>query len=129
MMMVSNSGCISVARHHQISSIAIPALAEAYTNGQSNWSSVGIKIDEQLQYFVNNFIRSCFRTVDLVDTYDNGQVQFQGLLQNELWSEALAPSKASTTRITPFTIFRTRSTSPPKSACPGVSMMLILVSL
>ena len=39
----------------------------------------------------------------------------------------IGPSNASTTRITPFTIFRTRSTSPPKSAWPGVSMMLILV--
>ena len=38
-------------------------------------------------------------------------------------------SKASTTRTTPLTILRTRSTSPPKSACPGVSMILILVPL
>ena len=30
---------------------------------------------------------------------------------------------------TPLTIFRTRSTSPPKSACPGVSMMLIFTPL
>ena len=41
----------------------------------------------------------------------------------------IAPSNASTTRITPFTIFNTRSTSPPKSACPGVSMILIFVPL
>ena len=37
----------------------------------------------------------------------------------------MVPSKASTTKRTPSTIFITRSTSPPKSACPGVSRMLI----
>ena len=41
----------------------------------------------------------------------------------------MAPSKASTRRTTPLTILRTRSTSPPKSACPGVSMILIFVFL
>ena len=41
----------------------------------------------------------------------------------------ITPSKASTTKIAPLTILRTRSTSPPKSACPGVSIMLILVFL
>src|SRR6478609_9100076 len=35
------------------------------------------------------------------------------------------PSLASTSRSTPSTIVRPRSTSPPKSAWPGVSMMLI----
>ena len=47
----------------------------------------------------------------------------------EVAERVMAPSNASTTRTTPFTILRTRSTSPPKSACPGVSMRLILVSL
>ena len=41
----------------------------------------------------------------------------------------MGPSAASTSRMTPLTIFRMRSTSPPKSAWPGVSTMLILVSL
>ncbi len=40
----------------------------------------------------------------------------------------MGPSAASTSRMTPLTIFRMRSTSPPKSAWPGVSTMLILVS-
>ena len=38
------------------------------------------------------------------------------------------PSEASTRRMTPSTISRPRSTSPPKSACPGVSMMLRVIS-
>ena len=36
------------------------------------------------------------------------------------------PSEASTSSSTPSTIVSARSTSPPKSACPGVSTMLIL---
>ena len=39
----------------------------------------------------------------------------------------IGPSKASTTSSTPSTMRRMRSTSPPKSAWPGVSTMLILV--
>ena len=40
----------------------------------------------------------------------------------------IVPSKASTTKRTPSTIFMIRSTSPPKSACPGVSRILICLS-
>ncbi len=40
----------------------------------------------------------------------------------------MGPSAASTSRRKPSTMRRIRSTSPPKSACPGVSTMLILVS-
>ena len=39
------------------------------------------------------------------------------------------PSDASTSSITPSTIDSVRSTSPPKSAWPGVSTMLIRMSL
>ena len=41
----------------------------------------------------------------------------------------IGPSKASTNSSTPSAIFSTRSTSPPKSAWPGVSIILILISL
>ena len=41
----------------------------------------------------------------------------------------IVPSKASTIKRTPSTIFMIRSTSPPKSACPGVSRMLICLPL
>ena len=40
----------------------------------------------------------------------------------------IGPSAASTSSRAPSTMLKTRSTSPPKSACPGVSMILILVS-
>jgi hypothetical protein len=39
----------------------------------------------------------------------------------------IGPSNASTSRQTESTIFSTRSTSPPKSAWPGVSTMLMRV--
>ena len=39
----------------------------------------------------------------------------------------MGPSTASTSNRQPSAIFMTRSTSPPKSAWPGVSMMLILM--
>ena len=41
----------------------------------------------------------------------------------------MGPSKASTSSMQPSAMLSTRSTSPPKSECPGVSMMLILTSL
>ena len=40
----------------------------------------------------------------------------------------MQPSKASTSSSTPSTICRMRSTSPPKSAWPGVSTMLMRTS-
>ncbi|COY34284.1 Uncharacterised protein [Mycobacterium tuberculosis] len=39
------------------------------------------------------------------------------------------PSEASTSSSTPSTMDSPRSTSPPKSACPGVSMTLITVTV
>ena len=38
------------------------------------------------------------------------------------------PSEASTSRIAPSAMESARSTSPPKSACPGVSIMFIFTS-
>ena len=45
------------------------------------------QIDEKLKDFIDNFIRTSFRTVDLVDTYDNRELQCKCFFQNEfgLW--------------------------------------------
>ena len=45
------------------------------------------QIDEKFKNFIDNFIRTCFRTVDLVDTYDNRELQCKCFFQNEfgLW--------------------------------------------
>ena len=45
------------------------------------------QIDEKFKDFINDFIRTCFRTVDLIDTYDNREFQCKCFFQNEfgLW--------------------------------------------
>ena len=45
------------------------------------------QIDEKFKNFIDNFIRTCFRTVDLVDTYDNRELQCKSFFQNKfgLW--------------------------------------------
>ena len=50
-------------------------------------------------------------------------------LRNTYLVCGIGPSKESTNNNTPSTMFNTRSTSPPKSAWPGVSTMLIFTSL
>ena len=42
-----------------------------------------IQFHKQFQNFINNIIRSCFRSVDFVYTNHNGVVQFQRFTQNE----------------------------------------------
>ena len=43
----------------------------------------GVQIDEQLQYLVDDLIRTCLRTVDFIDTYDDRQIQLQRLAQHK----------------------------------------------
>ena len=43
-----------------------------------------VQINEQLQNLINNFFRASFRTVNLIDTYDNRKIQIQCFSQNEL---------------------------------------------
>ena len=42
------------------------------------------KIHKKFQNFIYNLVRTSFRTVDLVDTYDNMKIKFQCFLKNEL---------------------------------------------
>ena len=42
-----------------------------------------IQIHQKFQNFIDDFIRTGFRTVDLIDTYDHVQIQFQRFFQNE----------------------------------------------
>jgi hypothetical protein len=79
----------------------------------------------RFQYFINDFFWTRAFTVNLVDNHDRRQVLFQRLFASTNRVCGIVPSKASTTSSTPSTIFITRSTSPPKSAWPGVSRMLI----
>ena len=68
------------------------------------------------------------RAVDLVDHDDAAAGRARRALRSTKRVWGMGPSTASTSSSTPSTIVRSRSTSPPKSAWPGVSTMLILVS-
>jgi hypothetical protein len=66
-------------------------------------------------------------TVDLVDeTIGRLFPSIDFFRTKRVWGRG--PSEASTSRSTPSTIVRIRSTSEPKSRCPGVSTMLMIVS-
>ena len=39
-----------------------------------------VQINEKFKYFINNFIGTCFRTVNLVDADNNSQIKFQRFL-------------------------------------------------
>ena len=43
-----------------------------------------VQIDQKLEHLINDLIRAGFRTVDLVNANDDGKIQRQGMLQNEL---------------------------------------------
>ena len=42
------------------------------------------EVDKEFKHFINYVIRSCFRTVNLIDTYDNRKFQLESFSQNEL---------------------------------------------
>ena len=110
------------------SKIATPAFAEANTNGQSNCSSEASKsIKSSNTSSITSDGLASGRSILLIQTI-TGKLSSNAFF-NTNFVCGIGPSKASTTRITPFTIFKTRSTSPPKSACPGVSIILIFTPL
>ena len=88
---------------------------------------VGVQLDEQVEDGVEHLGGPGVGAVDLVDDDDRPQPALERLAQHEARLRQ-RPSAASTSSRQPSAIFRTRSTSPPKSAWPGVSMRLILVS-
>ena len=93
----------------------IPLLAEAYTNGLSNWSSVASKsINNSNTSSLTSKILASFLSILLITT-----ITFKfnsSAFCNTKRVCGIGPSNASTTKSTPSTIFKTRSTSPPKSA-------------
>ena len=87
----------------------------------------GVERREQVEDFVDDFDVARIRAVDLVDRDDRPRPTFSALPTTNLVC-GIGPSAASTSTIAPSTIDRMRSTSPPKSAWPGVSTMLMRVS-
>ncbi len=111
-----------------ISLTAYPSRADAKTNGQSSCSSDASRsMKSSSTSSTTSFGRASGRSTLLTQTMTGSESSRAFIRTNFVCG--MTPSNASTTRMTPFTIFSTRSTSPPKSACPGVSMMLILTPL
>ena len=73
---------------------------------------------EEVERLVHHPVRTRARTVDLVDD-DDGLEALASAFRVTKRVCGIGPSTASTRSSTPSTIDSTRSTSPPKSACPG----------
>ena len=70
--------------------------------------------------------RASGRSILLITTM--GRMWHAKALRSTNFVWGIGPSKASTRTRAPSAIWRVRSTSPPKSAWPGVSIRLILIS-
>ena len=88
---------------------------------------IGAERDEELQDLVHHLVDAGVGAVHLVDD-DDGEEACCRALRSTKRVCGMGPSAASTSSRQPSAMDRTRSTSPPKSAWPGVSMMLIFVS-
>mmetsp|Transcript_37020 Transcript_37020/g.80642 ORF Transcript_37020/g.80642 Transcript_37020/m.80642 type:complete len:332 (+) Transcript_37020:203-1198(+) len=107
-------------------SAAMPSRAEAYRVRKSSWSSFAPRA-------ANRSNRSCSTSMHRSSVTEGRSILFStsrgcspraSALDTTNFVWAKGPSRASTSRIQPSTIDSTRSTSPPKSACPGVSTAL-----
>ena len=86
----------------------------------------GSQFDEGVEHLVEYLVGPGVGPVHLVDHHDRPDVACKRLAEHEL-GLGHRPSKASTSTSAPSAIWSVRSTSPPKSACPGVSIRLIFV--
>ena len=119
----SNSGVRSSPGLRQ-SSVAKPRRADANRIGQSSRSSGAcISISRSSTSSTTSSQRASGRSILLMHT-STGSFSSSALRRTKRVC-GIGPSNASTSSITPSTIFSTRSTSPEKSAWPGVSTMLI----
>ena len=105
---------------------ARPAFADAYTTGNSICSSFASR-SKKSSYAssTTSAIRESGRSTLLMSKI-TGRF-FSSALRNTKRVCGNGPSDASTSKITPSTISSPRSTSPPKSAWPGVSIMLTIL--
>jgi hypothetical protein len=86
---------------------------------------VGAEVDEQLVDLVDDLGDARVRRSTLLTTRITGSLPSSALRSTKRVCGS-GPSDASTSSSTPSTIVSPRSTSPPKSAWPGVSMMFSL---
>ncbi|MPM66737.1 hypothetical protein SDC9_113648 [bioreactor metagenome] len=113
------SSCLSGTRE------AVPSRPDAYTTGTFSCSSVAPRSIKRSYTSSRTCAgRAAGRSI-LLTTIIGTRWRARAFF-NTVRVCGMQPSKASTSRRTPSTIERLRSTSPPKSACPGVSTILIL---
>ena len=124
--MTSNKWVTSSVGLFQSSAIQ-PFFADPYTVGKSSCSSVASRLN------IRSNTCSCTRSgvqfsLSTLFTTTIGLSPSSIALPSTKRVCGMGPSKASTSNNTASAIFNTRSTSPPKSAWPGVSIKLILTS-
>jgi hypothetical protein len=121
--MVSKSGTRFVASSS--SSLARwPSLPIAYSTGKSVCAS-DARGRRRGRTPRQHLVGAGVLAVDLVDDHDDGEAALEALRSTKRVCGS-GPSAASTSSSAPSAIMSVRSTSPPKSAWPGVSTMLIL---
>src|ERR1035437_389624 len=104
----------------------MPSRPDAYTYGAFNWASFASSSMNRSSTSSCTRMGSAPGRSILLITMIGVRPSASALRSTNLVC-GIGPSKASTTRRTPSTMRRMRSTSPPKSECPGVSTMLIFV--
>ena len=105
---------------------ANPPLPEAKMYGKSSWCSSAPSSTKQSKTSLRTSSgRASGRSILLITTI--GRILLANALRSTNLVCGIGPSNASTSTRAPSAICKVRSTSPPKSAWPGVSMMLILV--
>ena len=125
--MASNSGRRSVPGRVQIQRRRTRAGGGVENRVIRCVAFVGVQVDQQVEDLAHHLFAARVGAVNLVDdnrcTFSFSSSAFCSTKR----VCGIGPSKLSTSSSTPSTIFSTRSTSPPKSAWPGVSTMLIFV--
>ena len=121
--MVSKSGVRSPARA-SASREAHPSRPDAYRKGASSWASLASRsMNSSRTSSCTSRTRASARSTLLTTTRGSSPSSSALRVTKRVWG--MGPSAASTSSTTPSTMRRMRSTSPPKSAWPGVSTMLI----
>ena len=126
-MTSSNSGAMPWSLGPAGSAAIQPCLAEPYRMGKSSCSSVASSAANRSNTSLATSVgRASARSTLLMMTIGLSPTLSALVTTNLVCGSG--PSAASTSTSAPSTMLRMRSTSPPKSAWPGVSTMLMRVS-
>ena len=105
--------------------LAIPSLAVPYMIGKSNCSSLALSSQNKSNVILTTSSGlASFLSILFINKIGFKLYFKASFKTNLVWG--IGPSAESTSKITVSTVLITRSTSDEKSACPGVSTILIL---